>query len=183
VSTANTPNTGILAAGIWPSAAVLRTGTPPACERFALVRDLGRLFRFVVADASEDDGYTAIVPALGGGAWLDVPEDDRGADLATATGSATIGVYGGPWRVIPAATLTGDVTYTLDPYYSDGTTLVRRGSSLLFTRLDSTAHAVSWVNGGAGAGTISTFANSQQAWLWAWFDGANWVKRASGVMV
>ncbi len=176
-------NPGILAAGIYPSLSAVRATAPPLVQRFARVLGLGKLFRFVPLDPSADDGWTALVPNLAGGAWLDVPDLDRGADLALASGAATIGAYGGPWRVIPAGTLTGNVTYTLDPLTVDGATTIREGEQIFATRLDASGSTATWVNGGAAGGTLSTFPASQQAWAWFWFDGANWVKRASGLMV
>lgn len=179
-------NQGILAAGLYASVAALRQAPPPAIQRYARVLSPGgspsRLFRFVVGDASTDDGHTAIVPTLGGGAWLDVPDDDRGDDITTASGSLTIGVYGGPWRVIPASTLSGSLTLALDLYYSDGATLVRRGSVLEVTRLDVSAHAVTITSGVSGT-TICTMPTSSQAWARFTFDGAAWVKRAAGTMI
>ena len=183
MSTPPNTNVGILAAGIYPSLAALRAATPPLVQRFARVLGLPALYRFLPLDTSADDSVTALVPALGGGAWLDVPDDDRGTDLTTATGAATIGIYGGRWRVIPAATLAGNVTLTLDPKTVDGLATIRRGESLCVTRLDAGAFTMAWVNGGPAAGTLSTFPTSSQAWAWFWFDGANWVKRAAGTMI
>jgi hypothetical protein len=181
-------NVGILAAGIYPTLAALRAATPPLVQRFARVLGFPRLLRFAPLDASADDGWTAIVPGLGGGAWLDAPVVDRGTDLTPANGYPaggpwTIGAYGGPWRVIPAATLTGNVTATLDPKTVDGATAIRAGESIFVARLDATGNTVAWVNGGAAGGTLCTFPANQQAWLWAWFDGANYVKRGAGLML
>ena len=186
MSPSNT-NVGILAAGIYPTLAALRAAAPPLVQRFARVLGIPKLFRFAPLDASTDDAWTAVVPGLGGGAWLDAPAVDRGADLTAAngyptSGSWTIGVYGGPWRVIPAtAALAGAVAATLDPLNQDGN-ILREGESIFVSRLDATASTITWVNGGAAGGTLATFPASQQAWAWFWFDGANWVKRASGVM-
>ena len=168
-------NVGILAAGIYGNLAALRAATPPLVQRFARVLGFPRLLRFVPLDTSTDDGWTAIAPALGGGAWLASSTVDRGADLTVANG--------GPWRVIPVtAALAGGVTATLDPHTQDGVVL-RAGESIFISRLDATANAIAWVNGGAAGGTICTFPSGQQAWAWFWFDGANYVKRASAVMV
>ncbi len=125
MSPSNT-NVGILAAGIYPTLAALRAAAPPLVQRFARVLGIPKLFRFAPLDASTDDAWTAVVPGLGGGAWLDAPAVDRGADLTAAngyptSGSWTIGVYGGPWRVIPVtAALAGAVAATLDPLNQDG---------------------------------------------------------------
>ena len=181
-------NVGILAAGIYPSLAALRAVAPPLVQRFARVLGFPRLLRFVPLDPSTDDGWTAILPALGGGAWLDAPTVDRGTDLTAANGFPTSGAWavsvaGGPWRVIPAAAaLVGGVTATLSPLNQDGN-LLRQGESLFVTRLEASANAVAWVNGGAAGGTLCTMPPSQQAWAWFWFDGANWVKRASAAMI
>ena len=181
-------NVGLLAAGIYANLAALRAATPPAVQRFAHVLGFPRLLRFVPLDTSTDDGWTAIAPALGGGAWLASSTVDRGADLTVAngyptSGAWTVGAYGGPWRVIPVtAALAGGVTATLDPHTQDGVVL-RAGESIFISRLDATANAIAWVNGGAAGGTICTFPSGQQAWAWFWFDGANYVKRGSGLMI
>jgi hypothetical protein len=185
-------NPGILAAGLYASAAALRATFPPLVQRFARLLSPSAapstLYRFAPLDPSLDDGWTAIVPSLGGGAWLDVPDDDRGLDLTEAngyatSGSYTIGAYGGPWRVLPVSTLTGNLTIALDLFYSDEATSVRRGSSIVLTRLDASANTVTVTSGVSGP-TISTMPASSQAWGWFWNDGAGtWWKRASGLMI
>lgn len=183
----NTSNVGILAAGVYASLALLRAATPPIVPRFARVFGFPKLLRFNPLDTSTDDGWTAIVPGLGGGAWLDVPTNDRGADLTAAngftsspTGTWTVGVQHGPWNVIPAASLSGNVTATLAVVNQDGNP-IRTGESKMFTRLDTSGNTVAWVDGGPGTPTLCTFSGA--AFLWAWFNGTNWVKRAAFSML
>lgn len=168
-------NPGILAAGIWPTLGALRAARAPLVQRFARVVGFPRPLRFVPFDTTADDGWNAIRPNGGGGAWLFDPDDDRGTDLDGT--SQTIGIAGGPWRVIPVAALAGgNAVYTLDP------TGARRGHRLEVTRQDVSAHTATFLNGGPAAGTLSVMPVSSKAWgLW-WFDGADWVQRRGGTM-
>jgi hypothetical protein len=181
-------NVGILAAGIYPSLAALRAAAPPLVQRFARVLGLPKLLRFNPLDTSTDDAWNAIVPALGGGAWLDAPTNDRGVDLTAANGFATsgtwsVGVQHGPWNVVPVSTLTGNITAaTLAVVNQDGNP-IKAGESKFISRLDVTGNSIAWVNAGPAGGTLCTMPASQAAWAWFWFNGTDWLKRASAVML
>jgi hypothetical protein len=182
-----------LAAGIYPSIAALRGAPAPFVQTFARVLGGKPAGLFVYQPGSTsitDDGWSTIIPSnpqSGGGAWLMVPEDDRGLDLTAANGFATsgaytLGIYSGPWLVLPAATLTGGLSITLDPNNKDGN-IIPRGSVIEFTRLDLGAYTVAILNGGGAGGTLCTLPVSTAAYAKLWFDGVNWGKRDAHTML
>ncbi len=89
-----------------------------------------------------------------------------GAALTDA--SPTINIGDGGRRVLPASTLSANRTITL------GTTSAVLGNVIEITRLDVGAFTVAVVNGGAGAGTLMTFAVSAREYASFRFDGTNW---------
>ena len=89
-----------------------------------------------------------------------------GAALTDA--SPTIQIGDGGRRVLPASTLTANRTITL------GTTSAVAGNIIEIARLDVEAFTVAVVNGGAGAGTLMTFAVSAREYAKFKFDGTNW---------
>jgi hypothetical protein len=181
-----------LAAGIYQNLAELRATNPFTVTHYAYV--LGGkpsgLFAFVpgspLAQGSPpsqyDDGWSVIIPTnpTVSGAWILQPEDDRGPDITQASGALTIGVYGGPWRVIPAG-LTGALTVTLSPFYLDGATLIPRGSKIEVTRSDASGNTVTFVNGGTNGGVLSSIIFPAN-WLF-WFDGAQWLLRRDAQLI
>jgi hypothetical protein len=162
------------AAAIWPSLANLRASIPPIVEQYLHVIGVPGLFRFVPESSDTDDGWTVVAPS-GNGRYVRVAEPDKGANLSGT--SQTIYVTGGPWRVLPAASLTAGITITL------GTTGAQEGDTIELTRLDATAYTVAIVNGGAGAGTLCTMPISSRAWGLFYFDGTNWLHRDSHLML
>ncbi len=145
--------------------------------RYCFVQELGYVFLWHLNSTRQDDGRTAIVPTdVGGflGAWEKVGQVDRGADLVLASGAGTIGVYGGGWRVVPIATLTGAVAYTLDPTSPNGGSFAPRGETIMVTRYDATGFAL----------TINTVAVPPRNWILWWADGAGaWLQRSAGALL
>jgi hypothetical protein len=134
-----------------------------------------RLYRWAAGDILTPDSVCVLDHSGGvAGNWLEVVEDDQGADLTDA--NATIQVGGDRWRVLPAATLSGNRVLTL------GTTNAQAGHQLTITRLDAGAFTYAIANGGAGAGTLITFPVSSRYWARLQFDGTNWLLRAAGAM-
>jgi hypothetical protein len=159
-----------------PTIAVIQSGTGPNLAQYVMPLDRPVVYRFALGDTTDDDDWCTLESSLGtAGRWLDLPEKDKGADLAD--GNATIQVGGKRWRILPAATLTGNSTLTL------GTTGAREGHTSFITRLDVGAYTYAIANGGAGAGTLCTMPVSQRAWGFFYFDGTNWLHRASGLML
>lgn len=105
--------------------------------------------------------------------FLDSEHAAKGANLTDA--DAALILSGGAWRVLPATTLTADRTLTIN------TTGAVAGSQMTITRLDATAHQLIIVNGGGGAGTLFTMANSKLGWVKLQYDGTNWAVREFGV--
>jgi hypothetical protein len=170
-----------LAVGTYADAASLRRASTPLIERYARLLGKPWGYRFVVGDTATDDGYTAILPNGGGGVWRITPEDDKGPDIATLTGSATIGVYGGLFRVIPQG-LTGNVILTLDKHDADGA-LLQQAMPFEILRQDTGAHTVTINN---GLGTLCVLPVSQQARFLGYFDAAgigDWLKRDAHVLL
>lgn len=97
----------------------------------------------------------------------------KGSDLTDA--SPTITISQGRWRVLPAATLSTNRSITL------GTSGAVAGDQIDLTRLDVSANTLAVVNGGAGAGTLITFAASKLGCGRFQFDGTNWALRSFGV--
>ena len=133
----------------------------------------GAIFEWIPSGTDAVDSET-VFGNQGGvpGTWRRVREDTKGADLADA--NATIQIGGKAWRVLPISTLTDNRVLTL------GTTNARAGDQLTITRLDVEAFTYQIDNGGAGVGTLVTFAVSVRSFADLQFDGTNWLlKRAS----
>ncbi len=159
---------GVLAVGVYLTAALLRATTPsPAIRRFAHVFGLPGVFRWIAGDTTADNGWTAYRPIGDDGAFILEREDDRGVDLVD--GDEALLVSQGRWRVLPAATITAPCAKTL------GTAGAARGDSITVTRLDLSAHAVT-----LGALTMPGGARS---WARHVFDGTVWVPRAGGLLL
>jgi hypothetical protein len=161
---------------VYATIASIEASRGPETTRYAIPLDRPVLYRWAVGDTSTDDTLTCL-SASGGptGRWLEVRMPDKGANLAD--GNATIYVSGNRWRLLPAATLTGNSTLTL------GTTGAVAGDWIEITRLDVGAYTYAIVNGGAGAGTLATMPVSVRARLLAYFDGTNWLHRDSALML
>jgi hypothetical protein len=133
--------------------------------------DKPRLYTFIPSGTDTPDSVTVLDVSGGSdGVWRDVPYDDRGTNLTDA--AETLYVSGEQWRRLVAGTLTADRTKTL------GTTQARAGHSVLITSTESTAYALTIVNGGTAGGTLATMRGP--GYLLAFFDGTNWVARSFG---
>lgn len=127
---------------------------------------------------TDDDGATCIETSGGQqGRFLRERCPDRGDDLTNA--AATIYPSGKRWRVLPASTLTANRTITLG--VASSTASVEEGDWLLVTRQDVGAFTLTLLNGGPSAGNVAVMPISQRAWCLAYFDGTNWIHRASGL--
>lgn len=148
----------------------------PELEHYNWPLDRNALYRFVVDNALTPDTI-AVIGHTGGtvGNWLRIRENTRGTDLVD--GAATIQVGGNYWRVLPAATLSGNSVLTL------GTTNASSGDIITITRLDTGAFTYAVANGGAGAGTLVTFPVSVEAFGDFQFDGTNWSKMRAAQML
>ena len=165
-----------LAAIVRASVAAIRADLAVPTERYAIPLDLPALFRWAIGSTLADDGFTVIVPTGSSnyqGAWLRVREADKGADLTAATTSLTVG--GKRWRRIPVATLTANQSIALS------TTNAASGDWLHVSREDVGAYTVTLTNSGPAAGTVATLPVSARSWALFYFDGTNWLHRASGL--
>lgn len=162
------------AAAIWHSLDNLRASIPPIVEQYLRVVGVPGLFRFVPESSDADDGWTTLAPN-GNGRYKRIALPDKGANLAGT--SQTIYVTGGPWRVLPASSLTTNITITL------GTTGAQEGDTLELTRLDVGAYTAAIANGGNSGGTLCTMPVSARAWGLFYFDGTDWLHRRSGLML
>lgn len=165
-----------LAAAIRSSRANVRAELAPLIERYVLPLDYPELFKFATDSTDTDDGWTTLDPSTGLGRYKRVAKPDKGANLAGTT-PQTLLVSGGPWRVLPATTLSANLVLTL------GTTGAQEGDRFELTRLDVGAYTVTVNNGGAGAGTLCVMPVSSRARLVAYFDGTNWIHRCSHLML
>ena len=147
----------------------------PGQEEYRIHLDSGVMHRFAVGDTKTAEGWDVVAPSGGAtGNWLAVLEPDQGDDLGNANVTITVGQK--RWRVLPAATLTGNKTITL------GTTNARDGHTIEITRLDTTAYTLAIVNGGSGGGTLMTMAASERTFCKAYFDGTDWLLREGHVI-
>ena len=165
-----------LAAIVRASVAAMQADLATPTERYAIPLDVPALFRWAVGSILADDGWTVIVPTASSnysGAWLRIREADKGADLTAATATLTVG--GKRWRRIPAATLTANQSIALS------TTNAAAGDWIHVSREDVGAYTVALTNGGPAAGTVVTLPISAKAWALVYFDGTNWLHRASGL--
>ncbi len=163
--------------GLHPSAIVVRLtaatlsslpGSPLA--HYAMVLDLGRVFRWAPNSVLVADGRTVLGSSGGyAGAWIAVREDDAGADLTDDNETLTVG--DGGWRTMPSATLTDDRVLTLS------TVNAMAGDQISITRLDATGYNMSLVNGGIAGGTVVTMIAETVATVQ--FNGTNWRLRSS----
>ncbi len=148
----------------------------PPIPKYRVHLDHGGLHKFVPGSSLTADDWKVIGGSGGtAGKWLEVRRPDLGADLTDA--AVTIVVGGKAWRRLPVATLSANRVATLS------TTNAAAGDWLEITRLDVGAYTYSIVNGGAGAGTLCTMPVSVRAWARLYFDGTNWLHRASGLML
>lgn len=154
-----------LAAGIYLARSALRSARSPLIQRYARVLGVPGFFRWVAGDNTPDNEWTSFRTGTDDGAWVLCREDDRGADLVDA--DETIDVAGGPWRVLPAGTLSAPCTKTLS------TVGAVAGDRLLVTRLDVSANAVT-------LGPL-TMPAGQRSWALFAFSRGAWVLRASGL--
>lgn len=153
--------------------AQLRSMPGQYLPRYAWLLDLGAPFKWVLGSTATDDGFSAVVPLVGGyqGAWLRLSADDSGADLPDA--NATITVGGGFWRTLP--TLTANRVLTLDP------TGAQPGMPIEVTRTDASAYTY----------TIKTLSNvtlcvmpaGSKAFALAHVKGSDFVLRRSALML
>lgn len=149
---------------------------PQTTVRYAVVLELGpEPFRWVYDDVTDADNINVIeTNGTGGpGRWHRTRAVARGDDLVD--GNQTIDVSGNRWRVIPAATITGNSTVTID----DAGAV--EGDEIFITRNGTEAFTVTIANGGAGGGNIAVCPAGSRAWVIAAFDGTNFVHKASGL--
>lgn len=164
------------AAAIRASVASVRGDIGPPIQRYVVPLDHPELFAWVAGSTDTDDGWTTIGASGGSaGRWKRVARPDQGDDLVD--GAETVTVAGGPWRVLPVATLTASCTKILSA------TGAVEGDLLELTRHDVGAYTVAWTNGGSGGGTVATMPVSARSWLLVYFNGADWVHRRSGAML
>lgn len=106
------------------------------------------------------------------GCWVAEGRNDNDAAVVIAdAATTTIQVTQGRWRTL-TATQANAITL--------GTTGALPSDQIEITRLDTTAFAVTVINGGAGVGTLTTFVASKlNAGLFQ-FDGTNWALRRPG---
>jgi hypothetical protein len=167
---------------IVPTTGVLRSARGPRIANYVIPLDRPRLYRWSAGDDQDHNGVTAIVPAGTGGmpgAWVDVPEADKGEDLTD--GDATIRPSGGSYRRLPPTPLTANRSITLG--VSTATDIVRAGHWIWLSLDDAAAFSCSVLNGGPAAGTLGIKPSGARAWLLAYFDGTNWECRGSGLML
>lgn len=170
------------AAVIYPTVAKLRAEPGPAVEHYAVVLELGGAVFKSTTDptytALADDGRTLLIATGVGGvaaAWVRQRENDQGANIASNTSSLT--VAGGRFRLIPVATLTGNLSIALSIVGATGPDYIE------VTRLDVGAYTVTFTNGGTGGGTLATMPVSARARFVGWFDGVNWIHRDSHLLL
>lgn len=150
--------------------------------RYVYLLDQQAVFRWVLNSGATDDGFLAIVPITGGfmGAWLRERPNERGPNITSASftsHAATIGCGVGYWQVIAASSLTANSTITLD---SAGAVV---GDWKEFTREDTTGYTIDIVNGGIAAGTLTTLPAGMRSFGKWYFDGVNFIRRQSSVLL
>jgi hypothetical protein len=151
----------------------MQTRRGPPIAHYNLALDVGRVYRFEVANVLVDDGLT-VLDVSGGtpGRWLEVRRVLDGVDLVDGAQDLTVG--GNVLRFLPAATLTANSVATLK------TTNAERGDVIRITREDVGAFTFAVDNDGPGAGTLHTFPVSVAGWAEFYFDGTNWRRTAFG---
>jgi hypothetical protein len=98
--------------------------------------------------------------------------------VALTDQDATLDVATGTWYYMPASTLSANNrTLTLSPTVGSPVA----GDQITITRVDTVAHSLAIVDGGAGTPTLMTMPNSKAAWCTCQFDGTNWFLKSFGV--
>lgn len=97
-----------------------------------------------------------------------VPVSIGDADATLACAAASSGTYKAARFLVSPGTLTANRTMTL------GTSGARTGEVLEIERRDSSANTIAVVNGGAGGGTVFTFAASLKGRLKIRYNGTDW---------
>lgn len=116
----------------------------------------------------EDDGRVRVY--INGLGAQDAPgaEDEEVIGTITNTASSTI-QRSARVSLYRAPTLGQNTTVTI------GTTGAVTGDRLRIVRSDVSAFTLALVNGGAGAGTLATIIASKAGFIYAFFDGTNWI--------
>lgn len=163
-----------LAATVRASVAALAADYGPLAERYAIPLDVPALFRWVVGSSATADSVNVMSHTGGGaGRWVRVRNADDGANLTDA--DVTLSVPN-RWHRLPASTpLTANRAATLS------TTNAVRGDEYEFTRLDVGAFNLVFTNAGTAGGTVATM--PARSFLRVYFDGADWLHRASGLLL
>jgi hypothetical protein len=145
----------------------------PQVPHYNLALDVGRVYRFEVANVLLDDGLTVLKPSGGtSGSWLEVRRVLDGANLTDADINVLVG--GNVLRVLPAATLTATHFALL------GTTNAERGDVIRIVRNDLSVFVYNVVNGGPASGILHAFAGSVAGFADSYFDGTDWIRMAFG---
>lgn len=165
---------------IFASRAVMASTPGPFDNRYAIPLDYPGLYRWALGNADTADGESTITYSGGAaGNWLLVHHLGRelpaGDDLTD--GNQTIHVSGGFHRILPAATLTGNITITL------GTTNAREGYPIEILRRDVGAYTVAIVNGGTGGGTLTTLPVSARSLFRGVYQSGAWVMRDAHLLI
>lgn len=161
--------------------AELRTVQGREGPRYVWVLSLGALFRWVPGSTAEDDGFTVLVPLVGGflGAWLRCRPSPTptGTPVLLGDADAHVNVGQGFWFELPASTLNQNRFVTL------GTANAAAGDEVEVTKLDAGAFTLTLVNGGPAAGNLAVLPMGSRYFFVAYFDGTNWITRRSALML
>lgn len=154
---------------------------PSLFPTYCFVLSLGAVYAWTPNSQATDAGTdtsTAVVPLTGGfeGAWLRQWLDDEALD-PLGNADATLTVDQGLWLTLPAGTLAANHTLTLS------TTNAAPGAYVEVTRLDTSGNTFTLVNGGQAGGTVCVMPAGSRSNALAWFDGANFLHRRSGLML
>lgn len=146
----------ILDAGVTADGVLLKDGAPNVDTVVELTADAG-----VTVDGAKIRDGKYQQPA-------------RGTNLTDA--DATIELDAGNWRRLVSA-ISANRVLTLGVA---GTSPPQAGEEITITRLDGAAFTYQVDNGGAGAGTLATFASAVNGSIKAQFDGADWLVKEFG---
>lgn len=154
--------------------ATLRSIPGQLLARYVYVLSIGAVFRWSPNNTATDDGFSAIVPNVGGyqGAWLVCRPQSTASGLPTALANSAQHINIGLGLWFTAAAFTAPQSVTID------TTNAQTGDEIEI--LNPSAYVLTLVNGGPGAGTIRALPAS--AWIVAYFNGTDWVLRRSALL-
>lgn len=160
---------------IRPDIETLEAKAGPTITDYEYPLDGGAVYEWVPGNSDAVDNWARLTHSGGtSGRWVRKEAKKKGDDLADAA-TETITAGGKPLRVLPDG-LSQNGVLTL------ATTNAGEGAEIRVTSRNTAAFTYAIVNGGAGGGTLVTFASATPSWADFYFNGTNWELTGGGAL-